>query len=370
MRYTLYLVLPALLMIAGCGKSGKGRFTVEEMAEIPLPQRQGLPAPSGGFVLVVCDEAITAEQIVRPLMRDLTALAAKTDFPEFSRQAKPVINRYLIAKVSDILLYNEAKKDAGEQIDELIERAVESEVKKFVTSFNGDYAKAEEELERMVMTWQSFREYQKKMILSQSYLSSKMTEPKPITYADLLDAYEQIKRTAFVAEAALTFQLIDIQPDKLTVIDPNKTKAVLAAELAEQLSKRLSDGENFEQLAKEYSHGHRKDFGGLWQPVNPESLAEPYDILAAKAEALLPGQISTPIKTDAHIFIMKLIAKQSASVVPFEKAQKEVEARLIIQRRNQSAYEIRKKLFEQATIARTEQFTDYCLKKIYTTANN
>jgi len=83
--------------------------------------------------------------------------------------------------------------------------------------------------------------------------------------------------------------------------------------LAGELLGRIDNGEGFGALAGQYSHGHRRLFGGLWKPVQPESLAEPYDILAAEAEKIEPGRTTGPIEAanGEHIFIMKLEDKQS-----------------------------------------------------------
>jgi len=368
MRRCAFLIVSALLLMCGCAED-KPRFTEEELAQIPLPQKEGLPAPSGGFVLTVSGETVTSDEIVEPLMEHLRPIAQRNNFEQFKAQARASVEQVLIARVSNILLYKQAKKQAGEQVEDALEKAAEAEVRKFVISFGGDYAKAEEALKERAMDWRSFKKYQKRMILSQSYLASKMPAGKPITYSDLMEYYNSKKEQLYSTPAVLKFRLIDIEAGKLEVAEPNRSQLEQARELAYGLAARIRTGEDFGELAKTYSHGYRASFGGLWKRLEPDSLAEPYDILATEAEKMEPGQIAGPIETDEHIFIMKLEEKRQRSVEPFEKVQKEIEAEIRLDRRKEAVDEFGAKLVEQAAIGDKDKFIDFCLEKIYQISN-
>jgi parvulin-like peptidyl-prolyl isomerase len=355
--------------MTGCGGGDKPKFTEEELARIPHPQRIGLPKCSGGFALAVSGESITADEIIAPLAEHFRAVAQRSDYRQFKEQTQPAIEQVLMSRVSDILLYQKARRHVPEQADEAVEKAVEAEVRKFVIGFEGDYARAEQTLKEMGMDWADFREYQKKMVLCQSYIVSKMPEKKAVTYSELIDGYNEIKDEFFVTPAMLKFQLIDIETAKLEVTDPNRSRLEQAWELADELMSRLRAGEDFAELATAYSHGHRRQFGGLWKPVQPDSLAKPYDILAAEAEQTEPGQLAGPIEADEHIFIMKLVEKRPKGVEPFEKVQKEIEAKIIFERRRQAIDEFTTKLAQQATLNGKEEFTEFCLEEIYWMCN-
>jgi parvulin-like peptidyl-prolyl isomerase len=370
MRKCVFLLVLALLPAVGCMSRSKPKYTEEELAQIPLAQKEGLPACSGGFVLAVGDETITADEIItEPLLKHFRPIAQRSDFEPFKEQAKPELERILATQVSNILLYREAKKDAGEQVDEALERVAEAEIRKFVAGFDNDYAKAEEALKERRMDWRSFKEYQKKLILSQSYIASQFPEQRPITYDELTDYYHEMKDEFFVRPAMIKFRLIDIEAAKLEVANPNQGRQQLAKELANELLEQIRGGEDFGELAKQYSHGHTALFGGLWKPLQPESLAEPYDILAAEAEGIEPGQIAGPIEEGEHIFIMKLEEKQARSVEPFEKVQKEIEARIALDRRKKVIDELEAKLMQQAKLGEKNEFIYFCLEKIYQISN-
>ena len=369
MHKCAFLSVSALLLIAGCGGGDKPRFTEEELADIPLGQKTGLPEASGGFVLAVGGETITSDEIIAQLIEYFRPVAQSSDFVTFKQQAGPQLEHILMTEVSNILLYSQAKRQAGEDIDELLEKLADAEVRKFVVSFGSDYARAEQALKQDGMDWASFKEYQKRMILSQSYVASQLPESKPITYSELIDRYNRMRDELFTTPAKLKFRLIDIQPEKLEIEDPNESRQELAKRLADELIGRIHRGEDFGELAKQYSHGHRRTFGGSWKPIQPASLAEPYDILAVEAERLKPGQFAGPVEAGEHIFIMKLEEKQAESIEPLEKVQSQVEAKIKFDRRKKAVDELGAKLIQQARVGNRDAFIDFCLRKIYWISN-
>jgi hypothetical protein len=99
--------------------------------------------------------------------------------------------------------------------------------------------------------------------------------------------------------------------------------------------------------------------------VQPQSLAVPYDILAAVAPKTEAGQIAGPIEASGHIFIMKLEEKQLEGCEPFEKVQRKVEEKIIFDRRNKIFNTLQAKLVQQAKFGETGEFVDFCLEQIY-----
>jgi parvulin-like peptidyl-prolyl isomerase len=174
-----------------------------------------------------------------------------------------------------------------------------------------------------------------------------------------------MKDKFFSKPAQIRFRLIDIEPAKLDITDPNQDRLEKARRLAGELVGRIKAGEDFGTLAGAYSHGLWREAGGLWQPIQPTSLASPYDVLAAEAEKIEPGQIAGPIETAEHIFIMKLEEKQSASYEPFEKVQRQVENKVLSEQRSEVVDRLEARLREQAGLGKTDEFVDFCLEEIY-----
>jgi len=371
MRKFRFLLVLAVLLVEGCGGGGdKGKFSEEELAVMPFAQRDGLPEASGGFVLAVGGETVTAGEIItETLLEYYRPVAQRSSLEQFKRQARPPLEQIIVAKVSDILLHQKGKQQAGDNIEERLEKIVDREVRKFVASFGYDYAKAEEALKARGMDWKEFRKYQRRLILSQSYIASQLPGETAVTYSELIDGYNEMKEQVFVRPAEITFRLIDIEVSKVELNDPNKSRLEQAQELADKLVREINSGQDFGELARRYSRGHRASFGGLWKPVQPESLAEPYDVLAREAERMEVGEVAGPVDAGGHIFIMKLEEKTAKTFEPFEEVQKEVEATIHIERRKKALDELNRKLVEKAVARDRERFADYCLEEIYRISN-
>jgi parvulin-like peptidyl-prolyl isomerase len=367
MRKVEFWILTALLLLSGC--SEKPKYTPKQLVSMPFAKRDGLPDATGGFCLAVGDQTVPADDVIGPLFDQLSQLAQKTDFDRFAALAKPAIEKVLKERISAALLYQQAKKEFGKDADDQINQAAQAEVKRFVAHYSGDYARAEDAIKQLGMDWGSFEEYQKKMILSQSYLAQKMPKEQSITYSELRGAYDNVKDPLYTRPAVLQFRLIDIEPAKLDSNDPNTSPLESAKQLAQQLIARAKNGEDFAELAKQYSHGHTASVGGLWNKLDPASLAKPYDILAVEAEKLKPGQLAGPIEAPGHVFVMQLVEYQPKTVEPFEKIQEELRAKISFERRRQAIDKLNTELLAQASVGDRTEFVVFCIREIYRMAN-
>lgn len=365
------LILTAIILLlifsSGCQKEIKGKFTQEEMASIPLAVRDNLPEPTGGLVLSVNTETITAEEVIMPAADILGPVARKNDFMNFRRYAKPVVQRYVMSKVTDVLLYQQARKKSPDNVEEMLDKAVETEVNQFVASFGGNYAEAQETIREMGYDWHQFREYQKKLILTQSYVAQEIKKDVPVTYDELKAYYEQVKDVRFTKDPYVEFSLIDIRPDMLNPkqVGQGQSSSEAAAELARELVSRLQAGEDFAGLAREYSHGHRADMGGKWPRATAGSMKEPYDKVVDKAIDMQLGEVAGPIESEEHFFIVKLDGKQTASVEKFENVQAELEAELKFKRNREKFERVVDDLIEKANISDLNGFVEFCVRDAY-----
>jgi parvulin-like peptidyl-prolyl isomerase len=358
------------LLIGGCQNSNQSAGS----GHAAITRKIAASKAAGESVLVVSGEVITSRDIIESPIElkgkfvsptEHLKPIAKTSSPqEFKRLAGPLIEEILMDKISEILLYHEAKRQAG-NIDEALEKAAQREVRRFFLDFGGDEARSEEKLKQMGMNRHSYKKRMKRLILIDYYRGSKLLNNKPITHTELMECYNQMKEQSFVTPARLEFRLIDIQPANLETPDPNQDLLEQARILADKLIGQLQAGEDFGELAKQYSHGHRREFGGLWKPVQPDSLAKPYDILAAEAEKIEPGQIAGPIEVEGHIFIMKLVDKHQKSYEPFEKVQEQLKQKIFFDRRKTALEKLDAELIQDLELGDRSEFIDSCLEKIY-----
>jgi len=376
-RYICLSVL-ILMLLGGCD-GGNSRLTEAEKERRALTQKIELVEAAGGYVLIIGGETLTSDEIIdsRTRLNGLFAspkeyfrpIAQANELEQFKERAKGQLEEIIMAKISNILLYQHAKRQAGGNIDEALDKAAESEYRKFILGFGGDQAKADDELKLRLMDKKSFKVQVKKEILIQEYRRSKLPNNRPVTYRELMDCYNLIKDEYFARVARIRFRLIDIQPAMLEVTDPNEDRWQLGKERANKLLELIKSGEDFGELAKQFSHGDWRDFGGLWRPVQPSSLAAPFDILAVEAEKIEPPQVAGPIVTKQHIFIMKLEEKQLAGYEPFEEVQELVEEKVLSDRHNEAVDKLNAEIRREAKLSRTDKFIDFCLEKIYRISN-
>ncbi len=358
-----------LLTLTGCADSSQqGKFTEEEMAMIPLANKYNLPEASGGYTLKIYTETITVDEVLQYSEKALRPFAEKTNRKIFEGESLGYIRETIRGKTVDILLYEEARKQAPENIDEMLEKGVETETARFVSGFNNNYALAEKAIKDMGMDWKRFREYQKKLILTQSYISSTLKDEKRFSRKELMDYYNRVRDKQFTQIGLIEFSLIDIQPEKLKTeqIADGETNTTAASRIAKEVMDKLNAGEDFAVLAETYSHTMTSS-GGKWTPhtIGSGSLPKPYDQLEAVAIPMSPGDIKGPIDTDGHIFILKLERIQHGKITPFSEVKKQIQQQLLFEYRNKQYQELVEKLITTADVVRLEDFAKFCTTEAY-----
>lgn len=139
----------ALFFAGGCGDSSDPVSTEDQLQRSILVRKAGQPG-----VLVVGNEVVTCDEIIATPMEynqmivslaELLAPAAQAgSLEQFKQLARPRVEEVITSRISYILLYQQAKRQVGENIDESLEKAAEKEWRRFVLRFGGDEAKAEE----------------------------------------------------------------------------------------------------------------------------------------------------------------------------------------------------------------------------------
>lgn len=357
----------ALLFGGSCADSSNPASSQDQLQRNTLIRKAGQPG-----VLVVGSEIVTCDQIIATPMEYnqvtvslaelLAPVAQAGSLEQFKQWARPRVEEVVTSRISYILLYQQAKRQAGENIDEALEKAAEKEWRRFVLRFGGDEAKAEEALRQQKIDRKGFKDYWKKELLRQSYIALKLGGNRPITQRELAQCYDEMKDKSFVIPASLTFRLIDIEPAKLQIADPQQDLLERARKLARELVARIQAGEDFGTLAEQYREASFIDHS---DGIQPDSLAKPYDILLAEAEKIERGQIAGPIEVEGHIFIMKLEENRPKSYEPFEKVQEQLEQKILADRQKEAIEKLNAELREQIVLSVKDEFVDFCLEKIY-----
>jgi parvulin-like peptidyl-prolyl isomerase len=367
MKFFLFCFLAGLLALAG-GCNGKklpqGKFTDEQMKQIPLANTYNLPPASGGMVLAVYSDSIGANEILDMCEKALRPAAAQMEKEAFDARAIPYIREAVRGKVTDILVYQEAVKQAPDNIEENLEKAIKTETSRFIASYNNNYALAEKKIKEMGMDWRSFHDYQKKLIMTQSYVSTTLKEDRRFSYQELTDYYNRIRAEQFCETGIVEFSLIDIIPAELKPeqIPAGQTAEQAARQLAQEALTKAQAGEDFAGLAKQYSHGPLAAVGGKMMPVTvgAGSLAKPYDVLEAAAIQMQPGELKGPIENEGHLFIVKLTDYKSGGCKSFEEVQGLIEDQMQFEYHQKQYTEFVNRLVRKANITQMERFVGFC----------
>ena len=364
-------LLIGLSVCAGCNKDDfKGKFTDEEIDRFSSESQPTYRQFSDNMALSIGDDTISVDEIVDSLESRLKEEAKDSDFTEFYSYAVPVVLNKVVDEASGIVLYERAKKDADEKLDDQIEKYAETELGKFIGRYGNDYSKAEEVIkERGLLSWDDFRDFKRKEFLLSYYYSKQMQQFKPSASPDEIRNYYDENVDKYKTEAVMEFMLIDIVPEKLTPEQINseagETKEQAAVRLANELVVRIKAGEDFAELAKQYSHGHLASKGGMWGARRPGQLAEPWDVLEDTMKGLNWGQVSEPIETKGHVFIVKVLKYNMGSTKDFNEVRDEIEGVIEFEQRRDYINKIASDNFDARSLPYLEEFVELCVRKAY-----
>jgi parvulin-like peptidyl-prolyl isomerase len=368
--------LALLLVLTGCEGKRKAALTEEE-----IRQRTYAPLPTQPDEILISGEKITCEDVMAsppeedasaPSLKDrLEGRAKEVPLEQFMTEARPLIQQRLNRNIiTRIVLSKRARRELGEKADDTLDKMAEKELRRFILEdYNGNGAEADAALQRRGLNRTTYKERRKRDFLSQYVVDSTYRRNRPVTYGEIVAQYDKVKDQEFLREGVLQLRLIDLDVAKVQLTDPNEDRLHKARLLAADLRMRIEAGEDFGELAKQYSNDPRGSTGGLLKPRNPNSFESPYDVLAAKAKGMRVGQVAGPIDAPGRVFLMKVEAKQDQGYQPMGEVQDQVREEILRERRKAALDELEAEIAQQVVGADTTQFVDYCLDRIYRLAH-
>ncbi len=365
------------LVVAGCGKY-QSHLTEQEYQQA-LAKHEPIPEST----LQVSSEQLTVDEIVTmqvvsgyesmSLGNMLSPKAQSNDPNTFKELAFPPIEVNVGTRINNILLYQKAKKESHDKIDEMLDSAADRKWREvIVVTYDGDEALAEESLHDRGISKTEFKDASKRELLSNFHVESKVPSDRPISHKEYLEYYNRLKDERYVKKPLVEFSLIVIQPSKLSLEDLTEDRQQKALALAKDLLEQLRAGAEFDVLAKTHSHGVFARQGGKWKPTNPASLAPPYDALAPVAASLEAGQISEPVEVLGRVFIMKLHRKQTQGFMPLSEVQADIRDLIVMERRLEVHAKLAQELkdiIKNASEESIDDFVDRCADEIYMRSN-
>ncbi len=377
-KWSITCWLLIVLVVSGCSKKYKSNLTEQEYQQF-LAKREPVPETT----LQVSSELLTVNEIIAmqvaagydsmSLGNMLSPTAQNNDPNTFKKIATRPIETNVGARINNILLYQKAKKESHEKIDEMLEKAADRQWREFVLLHDGDEGAAEENLRSRGITRKEFKDASKRDLLSRFHEESKVPSDRPISHKEYLDYYSRLKDEKYIKKPLVEFSLIDIQPSRVPLEDLTENRQDKALALAKDVYEKLQAGANFEDQVESQSHGVFARKAGRWTPRDPSALAPPYDVLAAVAESLEPGTISEPVEARGHVFIMKLHLKQIQGFVPLNEVQPEIRNIILAERRKKAHGALVQELediIKNSSVESIDEFVNQCAEEIYKRSNS
>jgi len=198
--------------------------------------------------------------------------------------------------------------------------AIDEEVNRLIRErFNDDRTLLTRALAARRMTFEEWREGVADQITLRVYYSQEVTRRASVSTEALRTAYEENKESLLIP-FNVKFRAILINKGNTA-----EDRAVKKQQV-EDVLKKLRDGADFSETAKEVSEGIRADDGGAFPWSDPKDIREE---LRPALYAVATGKISDLIETDDEFYIIKVEKRREEGTVPFEDVRGQIETQLL-----------------------------------------
>jgi peptidyl-prolyl cis-trans isomerase SurA len=213
-------------------------------------------------------------------------------------------------------LIAEAFKARGGQIPD---QYVNDEIKRMIKSrFKGDKALFEQVLTEQKKTRAEYMEIIREQMAVGMLMNEEVSQRVKITPKQIRDEYDS-NLEKFAIPEKIKYSIIVL--NKGVTSDDKRVKK----EEAESIRKRIVDGENFNEVAKEVSEGSRAKEGGAFPWMQPKDIRP---VLQEALKNLAVGEVSPIITTDSELCLLKVDARRQAGYKPFDEVRLSIKSAL------------------------------------------
>jgi len=283
--------------------------------------------PVEGVVAVVGDEVILKSEVDEQLAFYLMqAQIDPADTVKVEAARKEILDRMVDAKV----IVNEARKRKMIITKQELDQAVEDAVKE-VKGRMGSEAKFKEQMGKEGLTEEKLRtRYRRELesqLLAMKLVDREVRSKIKVTDQDVDSFYTERKQDLPKKPAEVTLAQVVVLP----VIDSTVDKR--AREKAQTILDSIRAGQNFEQLAAQYSEDASSENGGDIGVIKKGEFEESFEKAAL---ALSPGQVSGVVRTRFGYHIIKLVEKDDQGyhvkhilikIVPTDEAEQKARSK-------------------------------------------
>jgi peptidyl-prolyl cis-trans isomerase SurA len=331
----------------------------------------------GAGLALVLSVPLSAEIIEQVLVKVNGEIISKTEFenrqvaelrnrpelakagpssPELQKAIAEITPDLILALVDDLLLVQRGRENGWVLSDAQFTQILES-LKK--SNNLEDEARFKEALRQEGLTMDDLRRNMERNMLVSEVQRREIMDKISITDEEARAYYESHKGE-FTSPTEVTLR-------ELLLEVPSNEKGVNVAEddavraRAEELRKRLLDGEPFPRIAGEYSVAGSKANGGLIGPLKTEELSTTLRDLLDRMQV---GDITSVLRTQRGYQILKLESRSESKIRTFDEARSEIGNKIGELKLRAEREKYLDRLREQATIT----WRNPELRKAYETA--
>jgi parvulin-like peptidyl-prolyl isomerase len=234
---------------------------------------------------------------------------------------------YLQANVIDLLIITRLLERYAEENNITV---TDEEVKEQLNLIINSYP-SEEDFEKILKENDIDREFLEKELRSQlltEKIYNKVTEDVIITDKEVKQYYEENKETLFlVPESAKAAHILAMFPWKKDNSEETEEGREEARKKIEMIKEKLESGEDFEDLAREYSDDeYTKENGGELGYISKGQMVEQFDNALFSLDA---GEVSDIVETEIGFHIIKVYEYKEEYIEDFEEVKDTVKEYLL-----------------------------------------
>lgn len=307
MKYTL-----AILMLTAAPFLTLGQANL-------LPQ-QPTSVEIDGYAAKVNDKVITRGEVREAMAPLLPELYRQYQGAQLEAELEKAFNRARNELVERALIMEAFSAKGGAIPDQY----VNDEIKRTITAqFKGDEALFEQVLAEQKKTRAEYMEMIREQMAVGMMINEEVSRRARITPNQVREEYEKNKEDYFIPEKV-----------KYSVIVLNKGSTpedqAVKKEEAAKIRKRLVDGADFGETAKEVSKGSRAADGGAFPWMQPKDVRPE---LQETLRTLPAGEISEIIETDTQLYLVKIEARRQPGYKDFDEVRKDIKNALTAKER-------------------------------------
>jgi parvulin-like peptidyl-prolyl isomerase len=192
------------------------------------------------------------------------------------------------------------------------------------------------------LTLETYKKQVAESLLITKVVNAEVRSRLTVLDTELQETYRTKQQQYQVAGGQTVSHILFLFPPYATEQDEQRLRAK-----AESVLQQLRNGGQFTALARQYSDGPSAETGGLLGTFKPGELLPGFEEAAAQ---LQPGQISDVVKTRIGFHIIRLEARQEASMRPFAEVQEELKSEILRDKTERRYQEWLESLRQQAYI--------------------